>query len=241
MVGPNPMLGLLFAGVLAMALRSRHGRAARVGPGGPVVEVLPRGEQQRGLAAPAAEPSGPVTRRADGTVAGTEAARELGKRGGRARAERQAMARRFASSLRLAPDLPAFVLSASAAPFVAEAERWLAAKIGEMAARVGGGEVGAGVVSVLRTAAFETYMSRLLFEMAAGRFLFTTEGEGEARRVVGVNVQLLAQAARLGDAARQNLLAAHELCRLEALAAAEQDANGNTWPWSLPPKKEPAT
>jgi hypothetical protein len=224
-----------------MALRSRHGKAARVGPGGPVVEVRPLGEQRKGLAAPAAEPSGPVARRADGTVSGSEAARELGKRGGRARAERQAMARRFASSLRLAPDLPAFALSAHAAPFVAEAERWLQAKIAELAARVGGGEVGAGVVSILRTAAYETYASRLLFELATGRLLFATEGEGEARRITGVNTQLFAQAARLGDAARQNLLAAHELCRLETLAAAEQDANGSTWPWSLPAKKEPTT
>lgn len=212
-----------------MALRSRHGTAKGTGTG-PVIEVLPPDEQQPGLAAPPAAPSSPVSRRENGTLSSSEAARELGRRGGLARAERRAMAARFASSLRIAPDMPGFEVSVHAAPFVAEAEQWLQAKIAEIAANVGGGEVGAGVVSMLRTAAFETYASRMLFELGLGKaFLFKSEGEGSSRRVVSVNTHLLEKAARFGDAARQNLLAAHELARLEALARAGSEDDDAPW------------
>jgi hypothetical protein len=79
---------------------------------------------------------------------------------------------------------------------------------------------------MLRTAAFETYASRMLFELGLGKaFLF----KAEAGQVTSVNTTLLEKAARLGDAARQNLLAAHELARLEALARAGSDDDDAPW------------
>ena len=75
-----------------MALRNGHGNGAGV----PRVEVLPADEQPRGIPAPAGPPAPPlpeVARRSDGTVADRQAAIELGRRGGLARAAKAAQLR----------------------------------------------------------------------------------------------------------------------------------------------------
>lgn len=208
-----------------MTLRRGHGTGAAA----PLrIEVAPADEQRPGIPAPPAEPTRPVPRLRDGRFT-PEGARLAGAAGGRKAAKRRIEAQRFAAALRLAPAMPPFEPSTLARPFVEEAERWLQAKIAELAANVGGGEVGAGVVSILRTAAWQTYTSRMLFELGTGRaLLIQRDAKGEGS---GLNLGILAQAARLGDAARQNLLAAHELARLEAEARAARADAADDAPW----------
>jgi hypothetical protein len=72
----------------------------------------------------------------------------------------------------------------------------------QLAATVGGGEVGPGPASVIASAALQLGASRWLSDQGAEL--------GDAR--------MLLDASRLADASRQNLLAAHELCAREAQA-----------------------
>lgn len=88
------------------------------------------------------------------------------------------------------------------------AREWRDDHMATLAATVGGGEVGPGPASIVATAALEMGASRYLFDTGAR--------EGDPK--------LLAAAARLADASRQNLLAAHELAAREA-AARKQRSN----------------
>lgn len=108
-------------------------------------------ELPRPVAAPQAEASGPVQRRRDGRVASSEAARELGRRGGRARAQRAAD---WAPSvLRLRRLLPASIQpDAVFAEYVSEAERWGRAYAEDLSNERAGGKLGPGVLALVRMA-----------------------------------------------------------------------------------------
>jgi hypothetical protein len=76
----------------------------------------------------------------------------------------------------------------------------------QLAATVGGGEVGPGPASIVSSAALQ---------LAASRWLADRGAESGA-------AGLLLSASRLADASRQNLLAAHELAAREAQARPRQ-------------------
>lgn len=101
------------------------------------------------------------------------------------------------------------------APYYRLAREWRDEHMRELAGTVGGGEVGPGPASVVSTAALE---------LAASRFLFDTGAKsGDAK--------MLLDAARLADASRQNLLAAHELTAKEAAARAARGGDPAAAPW----------
>jgi hypothetical protein len=187
--------------------------------GVPRIEVPRADELAAGLAAPLPAPSGPVDRGRDGQVQPGSGARELGRRGGLARARRRAEARGYASSFGLGRLLsrvtdervaPALADDKLVAPFIVEGEAWLAAQVEAVARDVGGGQLSPGVISILRTAAWQRTYSALLFD-ATTRRAWAWDG-GQPR------TELLLVATRLGDSSRQNLLAAHELAAREAAA-----------------------
>jgi hypothetical protein len=158
----------------------------------------------------------PVARRHNGTVASAEAAKRLGKRGGQARARRRADVRAWGATLGLGR-LLTLTEDSHLAPFVVEAEAWLRAQAEACARDVGGGQLSPGVVSILRTAAWERMYSAFLFD-AGSRQSFAWQVDEERTPKVLPRTELVMVAARLGDSSRQNLLAAHELSAREAAA-----------------------
>jgi hypothetical protein len=177
------------------------------------------------VAAPDELPAGlaatpePVERRRDGRLASAEAARALGKRGGLARARRRADARAWGATVGLGRLLE-MTTEERLSPFVGEAEAWLKAQCEACARDVGGGQLSPGVVSILRTAAWERLYSAFLFDCAT-RSSFAWDAERDAKgelRALGPRTDLVIVAGRLGDSSRQNLLAAHELAAREAQA-----------------------
>lgn len=173
-------------------------------------------ELPRAVAAPQAAPTRPVERSADGKIATQEAARELGKRGGRARAERDA--RTWGRTLGLGGLLTALEADAHLKPFVDESQRWLRARVAEVASNVGGGVASAGVVSILTTSAWQRCFSSALFEIAAtAAFAWVRGAAGETPKI-DPRTDLVMVASKLGDASRQNLLAAFEIAAKEAAA-----------------------
>jgi hypothetical protein len=193
-----------------MPLQKSHGRLFPL--------VSPPDELPEGVAAPEPEPSGPLARRSGGQVTAGVAARELGRRGGRESARRRADAKAWGASLGLGR-LLTLTEDAHLAPFVREAEAWLEAQAEACARDVGGGMLSAGVTSVLRTAAWERLYSAWLFDCGT-RAVFAwdvleRDQEGKAK-VTLPRTELLAVAARLGDASRQNVLCGFELAAREA-------------------------
>ena len=134
-----------------------------------------------------------LARRTDGTVASAEAARELGRRGGEVKARRTRLAR----SLGLA----ALNEDAAFAPYRQAAAAFRRVHSRELA-RTAGGECGAGPSSIVASAAWQLAASRYLFDRGA----------------VECDPVLLAQASKLANDSRQNLLAAYELATREAAA-----------------------
>lgn len=211
-----------------MALSARgHG----AGRGRPHIEVAKASDLPVGTAA-APEP---VDRRPDGRIASADTARLLGKRGGLASARKRADAAAWGATLGLGRLL---TLSADAhlAPFVEEGEKWLAAQCSAVARDVGGGELSPGVVSILRTAAWERLYSAWLFD-AGTRMSFAWDVNEARKPVMLPRTELLAVAMRLGDASRQNLLAAHELAAREAKARPR--APGGLDMWTPPENASP--
>lgn len=174
-----------------MTLRTGHGNGA----GAPRVEVLPVDELPAGLAAPSG-PSEPVRaaalsavkRTSGGTVADAESARNLGRLGGLAKAEK-------VRKLALLETLGLQSLPDELAPYVVAAEEFATAEVERLARTVGGGICGAAPASLVQSAALQLAASRAAF--AAGD---ATQGS------------------RLANDSRQNLLAAHELAAREAKA-----------------------
>lgn len=159
------------------------------GKGRPHIEVLPLDELPAGVPAPAR----PVaTRDATGKFlpgAGTQA---LAREGAHAAHE----ARQLGQLLGLwePPEGHPY------APYARLAREWRDAHMGILGATVGGGEVGPGPASVVSSAALQMAASRWLSDQGAAT--------GDAKALL--------DASRLADSARQNLLAAHELCAREA-------------------------
>jgi hypothetical protein len=88
------------------------------------------------------------------------------------------------------------------APYARLARDWRNGHMRALAETVGGGQVGPGPASIVATAALPLGASRWLADTGAL--------EGDAR--------LLLESSKLADSARQNLLAAHELCARETKA-----------------------
>lgn len=196
-IGENPAVfdgrRCLFGG-LAMTLRTGHGNGAGV----PRIEVLPADELPAGVPAS----SGPTIERDNaGRVRTSAAAREMGKRGGLAAAESRALGRLLG--------LHVFDEADAYAPYSRLAREWRDDHMRDLAAHVGGGQVGAGVASIVSTAALQ---------LAASRFMHDTGARtGDAK--------MLLDASKLADSSRQNLLAAHELAAREAQARGKRARN----------------
>jgi hypothetical protein len=87
-------------------------------------------------------------------------------------------------------------------PYKAAAVSFRRAQCTELAKNVGGGECGPAPSAIVASAALQLAWSRFLSDLAAA------EGDPD----------LALKASKLADASRQNLLAAWELCALEAKA-----------------------
>ena len=124
---------------------------------------------------------------------------------------------------RLADRLGIATLAATSAfqPYKRAAATFRKHQACELARNVGGGICGAGPSSLVATAALQLAWSRYLSDLAAETF----------------DPSMAIQASRLGDASRQSLLAAHELCALEAKARATR-SSGSPVPWLLPAEGE---
>jgi hypothetical protein len=94
------------------------------------------------------------------------------------------------------------------APYARLAREWRDEQIARLAATVGGGEVGPAPASIVSTAALQLAASRYCHDLGAQT--------GDTK--------LLLESSRLGDASRQGLLAAHELCAREAAARPQESA-----------------
>lgn len=172
-------------------IRTGHGNGA----GTPRIEVPPVDELPAGEAVAKRPEAAGDERAADGTIAGSSLAKELGARGGAAKRGRTALAASLGLG-ELAED-------ADFAHYQRAAENFRRHQVAELAATVGGGKCGAAPASIIATAALQRAASAFLMERAAAT------GSPE----------LFKTASRLGNDSRQNLLAAHSLCALEAKAA----------------------
>jgi hypothetical protein len=90
--------------------------------------------------------------------------------------------------------LPAFK------PYLRQAKAFARAQVNALARSVGGGECGPGAASVVTTASLQLAASRFCFDQAA------LTGDAD----------LFLKASKLGDASRNNLLSASDLCATEA-------------------------
>ncbi len=172
-----------------MALRSGHG----TGAGQPRVEVLPPNELPAPVPAALPVPDGPVARRQNGTVAGSAAARVLGRKGGLEKAKRV----RLIDSLglrKLADD-------ATFRPYRDAAEEFVSHHLAELAKQAGG-SVGPAPSTMVASAALQLAASRWAFD------------RGAAENDAG----LIKLGSSLANDSRQNLLAAYELATREAAA-----------------------
>ena len=169
-----------------MAIRSGHGNGA----GFPRVEVLPPDEQPRGIPAPSREPPPPepdAVRRSNGSIADSCFARELGRRGGLARAAKAKQLRAL-SGLGLRGALPEKLR-----PFLEDAEQFATHEVQRLAEECGGGVCPPNASALVQQAALAMAGSRASY--AAGDM------------VAG---------SRLGAEVRSCLLGARELCVREA-------------------------
>lgn len=96
------------------------------------------------------------------------------------------------------------------APYLRHADAWRRHKVSELAATVGAGHCGAGPSSIVATAARQLASSMYLFDLAVD--------------TDSADPDLHARASKLGADSRASLLAAHELCRLEAASRPQQNA-----------------
>lgn len=177
--------------VAPMALRSPHGKAAQHSPA-PRVEVPPVDELGKGVPAPMPAVAGPE-RDASGRF--LPGAKSSATKGGRAKRGRLAIATRLG--------LEKFDADPAFAPYLHEAEAFARAERKRLRETVAGGETSAAVDSTVLSAAWQLAASKYL--MALG---FET---GDPK--------VLAQASRLANDHRQNLLAAHHLAELAAKSA----------------------
>lgn len=171
-------------------IRTGHG----AGRGVPRIEVPPADEASAPV--PSAEDTAPVRRRSDGTIADSETARELGRRGGLAAARRV----RLVDSLGLAK----LADDADFTPYRVGADAFVAHHLTELA-QLAGGRVGSAPSTMIASAALQLAASRFCFDRGAA--------DGD--------VALLRMGSSLANDSRQNLLAAYELAVREAGARAD--------------------
>lgn len=145
---------------------------------------------------PVPDPQDPISgveRRQNGTVATSEAAAKLGRKGGRVKAKRVLLARGLG--------IPLAVTSESFRPYRHSANAFRRHHCAELA-RVAGGEVGSGPSSMVASSALQLAASRFLFDQAGAT------GDAATFKL----------ASQLANDSRQNLLAAYELATREAQA-----------------------
>ena len=181
------------------------------GAGVPRIEVLPADELPIGVQAPAQDES-TGERRPDGTW--VPGARTAQSDGGRSRRDQTRLSRRMGLAI-LAAD-------AAFAPYKRAASDFRRTHATTLARTVGGGQCGPGPSSIIATAAWQLAASRFLFDLGAAK--------GDPK--------LMLEASRLGDASRQNLLAAHELAAREATARQDAGADDEDAPWLVPAPRE---
>jgi hypothetical protein len=125
-------------------------------------------------------------------------ARTLPSQGGKALRNRTLLSHKAGLSGILA--LPAFK------PYLAQAKAFAKQHVDSLARSVGGGQCSAGPASIVTTAALQLAASRYCFDQAS------TSGDAD----------LFLKASKLGDASRNNLLSASDLCASEASARPKQ-------------------
>jgi hypothetical protein len=173
-----------------MALRNGHG----TGAGSPRVEVLPADELPRPVAvAGSADGERVPLRFKGGPIRDSETARELGRRGGEAKARRV----RLIDSL----GLKKLTDDASFRPYRDAAEEFVSHHLAELAKQAGG-SVGPAPSTMVASAALQLAASRWAFDRGA-----------EAN-----DAGLIKLGSSLANDSRQNLLAAYELATREAQA-----------------------
>ncbi len=173
-----------------MGLRAAHGNAARGGRLR-VVEVRPVDELPAGVPAAASEQRAAVRRDAQGRLADRESARELGRRGGYAKAGKTALGSRLA----IGP------VDAVWAPYQRAAESFARELLRDLARLVGGGQVGPGPSSIALSAAWQTAASRRAF--AEGRAAEGSRFADQARQSVIAARELAALDGQARQAAEQ--------------------------------------
>jgi hypothetical protein len=172
-----------------VSLRKGHGAGAGV----PRIEVLPADEQSQPVPADAPSLAG-VTRRQNGTVDSSKAAKALGTLGGKVKARR----------VRLARSLGLNEVDASSeafAPYKRSASAFRKHHCKAIADQAGG-HCGTGPSSIAASASLQLAASRFLFDRASRT--------GDPADFI--------TASRLANDSRQNLLAAYELAVREAQA-----------------------
>ena len=192
------------------------------------VEVPPLDETPVGLAAPVAERAGPVERLANGRFAGGEAARAVGRLGGLAKAERDS--NRWGQRLGVARLLQSFPPEEHFAAALKDRAAWERDQAAHVCHNIGGRRMSPGVSSIITTASWERMFSILMFEAASSRPFAWDVDEKRTPKTLP-RTDLIMVATRLGDSARQNLLAAHSLAVLEARSRSEQSDTGESVPW----------
>jgi hypothetical protein len=193
----------------------------------------PRTVRSDEMAAGVAAAPVPVTRGQDGRVQAGESARELGRRGGLARAQRRADALGYASSFGLGRLLVEFKDDDAIAPFAKEGEVWMAEQIVACARDYGGGQLSPACIAIWRMASWQRLYASFLFD-AATKSSFAwdvTERDAEQRPKRALpRTDLLLAASRLADASRTNILSATDLAAQEAEARKDRHD-----PKALPP------
>jgi hypothetical protein len=225
-----------------MARTARTARTVELQHQRPYPTVLPPEETQPGVAAPQAAPSGPVERRPNGQVDGTEAAAKLGRQGGLKRAERRRTALAWGLDLGagLGRALQAFKVEPEFVQAIENGERWYEAQLTALARDVGGGVLSPAVCSIVRTASSQRTLSAIYFDLSVRQHfaweVLERDAKQEPKRVVP-RTDLAMAAARLGDSSRQNLLAAHHLAAAEAQSRPAHGA-GQLPPWLVPDEEK---
>lgn len=165
-----------------------------------MVEVQPADELPPAVPAPAPPPPG--------TIDPKEQARQWGRLGGLAKANRV----RLVTSLGIAKIAP----TSAFGPYLKAAEEYVAHQMAEAASQAGG-HLGPGPSTMISSAALQLAASRFCFDQGA------QTGDPD----------LFKKGSALADASRQNLLAAHELAARELKMRREQQKETPA-PWLLP-------
>ncbi len=183
-----------------MALRNGHG----TGRGQPRVEVLPPDELPAPVPAPLPEPARPVVRHPDGKLADVASAKELGRRGGEAKARRV----RLIDSLGLSK----LVEQTTFGPYRAAAEEFVSHHRAALAQQAGG-ELGPAPSTMVASAGLQLAASRWAFDQGAAKN----------------DPALIKLGSSLANDSRQNLLAAYELATREAEGRRQAPASRVGW------------